>query len=776
MSGQGSSPDDEIRSNSTRGGESMRESSSRNGSSSNSNSANNNNSASSHPTNNLHAIQHSMMNNNINYDNHVVAGDVNMNDNSANNNHHGSAGISSSGSSRSTARFAAANAAAGDANGRLMMMQPQQQNQQGVTSTGSGSSQDVIMHNNASIHNDLHYNNPNNNLFHRQPQQQFYSSSAGAPSSQAAASSMSISHNNHHNLLTAGINPNNTHYSQYSSITYPGELTVYSWGRGEDGQLGIGDTSDQDEPTYVDALRGVGVKQIACGSGHTVVLTGEGEVYTWGRGDDGRLGHGDNGWKYVPRLTHSLTGQIITHVTCGSYHTAAVSSNGDLYTWGGGMYGKLGHGSESGHSTPRRVEALVGLSVIDIACGSRHTAVVTNKGWGDKENGVAGHGDTDGHQYTPKLLERLSGKKVVQLSACGFHTGCLTDQGECFTWGEGKFGRLGHGAERNCHSPRLIETLLGKRPKQIACGGFHSAVVTEDGNMYTFGGGEHGQLGHGDKVNKVKPTLVQALDGIVLQQITCGWSHSVALTTNGEVFTWGNGDHGKLGHGNGKKVSTPQLVERLVGHLVVRVASYNEHTAALVEPQSIADGGSRRRAPGTMVPVSACYLHDMKEMVDDEEYSDVTFIVEGQPIYALRAVLAKRCEHFAAMFRSGMRESEVGVEIPIPTISRAVFLLILEYLYTDSVKIDLDHAVELYIASDLYQISSLRDMCCVIVRRSIGAENATYLLQGAHEAHCHVIKEIAMEYIVANFDVISKGEGIKAVSHGLLLEILSLRP
>ena len=50
--------------------------------------------------------------------------------------------------------------------------------------------------------------------------------------------------------------------------------------------------------------------------------------------------------------------------------------------------------------------------------------------WGDKENGVAGHGDTEGHQYTPKLLERLSGKKVVQLSACGFHTGCLTDMGE----------------------------------------------------------------------------------------------------------------------------------------------------------------------------------------------------------------------------------------------------------------------------------------------------------------------------------------------------------
>lgn len=139
-----------------------------------------------------------------------------------------------------------------------------------------------------------------------------------------------------------------------------------------------------------------------------------------GRGDDGRLGHGDNGWKYVPRLIHSLAGQVVTQVTCGSYHTAAVANNGDLYTWGGGMYGKLGHGNEAGCSTPRRVEGLVGLPVSFIACGSRHTAVVTLTGalytWGDKENGVTGHGETEGHQYTPRLVDRLAGRRIVQLS------------------------------------------------------------------------------------------------------------------------------------------------------------------------------------------------------------------------------------------------------------------------------------------------------------------------------------------------------------------------
>lgn len=439
------------------------------------------------------------------------------------------------------------------------------------------------------------------------------------------------------------------------------------------------------------------------------------------------------------------------------------------------MYGKLGHGNEVGHSTPKRVEGLVGLVVTQIACGSRHTAVITSTGalytWGDKENGVAGHGDTEGHQYTPKLLERLAGKRIVQLSACGFHTGCLTETGELFTWGEGKFGRLGHGTERNCHSPRLVEALLGKRPRQLSCGGFHTAVVTEDGKLYTFGGGEHGQLGHNDRVNKVKPTLVQALENVFVSTVTCGWSHSVALTAKGQVYTWGNGDHGKLGHGSGRKVSVPHIVEKLQDYRVVRVASYNEHTAALVEPL---DYSGFAGGVVNSIPVTTTYSSQMRELVNDEEFSDVVFTVEGQPIYAHRAILASRCEHFAAMFRSGMRES-VERTIPIPNVSRAVFLLLLEYLYTDSVKVDLEYAIELYIASDLYQLERLREMCCLVIRRNLNPENVAPLLQSAAEAHCSTLKEICMTFLVENFDVVCKSDGIKQLSHELLLEVLSQR-
>ena len=84
----------------------------------------------------------------------------------------------------------------------------------------------------------------------------------------------------------------------------------------------------------VESLEGEIIKQVACGSGHTILLTKDGTVKTFGRGDDGRLGHGDCGWKYVPRLVSALSSVHVKMVTCGSYHTAAVTSSGQLYCWG----------------------------------------------------------------------------------------------------------------------------------------------------------------------------------------------------------------------------------------------------------------------------------------------------------------------------------------------------------------------------------------------------------------------------------------------------------
>ena len=223
------------------------------------------------------------------------------------------------------------------------------------------------------------------------------------------------------------------------------------------------------------------------------------------------------------------------------------------------------------------------------------------------------------------------------------------------------------------------------------------------------------------------------------------------------------------------------MVEKLKDYRVVRVASYNEHTAALVEPMDPQDAslyGSGRAGGGTtadaLVPVTMSYRQQMKSMVNDEEYSDVTFMIDKEPVYAHRAILAQRCEPFSAMFRSGMRESVEKV-IPIPNIRRPVFLLLLEYLYTDTVAVDVDVCVELYICADLYDLERLRELCLNAVRRHLNADNAGQLLQTASDLHCQVLKDWIMTFVVEHFDKVSKTQGIQQVSHGLLLEILSRR-
>jgi alpha-tubulin suppressor-like RCC1 family protein len=143
---------------------------------------------------------------------------------------------------------------------------------------------------------------------------------------------------------------------------------------------------------------------------------------------------------------------------------------------------------------------------------------------------------------------------MVGISACGFHTAALASTGAIWTWGEGKFGRLGHGSERNVPQPKLVDAMKDVSCARVACGGFHTAAITSAGVIYTWGGGEHGQLGHGDKVNKTVPTPITTLDSYEICSITCGWSHTVALSTCGKVWSWGNGDHGKLGHGSTAKM------------------------------------------------------------------------------------------------------------------------------------------------------------------------------------------------------------------------------
>lgn len=146
--------------------------------------------------------------------------------------------------------------------------------------------------------------------------------------------------------------------------------------------------SDMLAPQLVQGLASRNIVKIAAHSDghHYLALAATGEVYSWGCGDGGRLGHGDTVPLEEPKVISAFSGKQagkhVVHIACGSTYSAAITAEGELYTWGRGNYGRLGHGSSEDEAIPMLVAGLKGLKVIDVACGSgdAQTLAVTENG------------------------------------------------------------------------------------------------------------------------------------------------------------------------------------------------------------------------------------------------------------------------------------------------------------------------------------------------------------------------------------------------------------
>nr|XP_012152188.1 PREDICTED: E3 ubiquitin-protein ligase HERC2 [Megachile rotundata] len=313
------------------------------------------------------------------------------------------------------------------------------------------------------------------------------------------------------------------------------EGKLYACGEGTNGRLGLGDDGNACEPKPIPFLSQYVIKKVAVHSGgkHALALTQDGRVFSWGEGEDGKLGHGNCSSLDKPRLIESLKSKRIRDVACGSGHSAAITSSGELYTWGLGEYGRLGHGDTNTQLKPKLVQSLVGQRVIQVACGSRdaQTMALTADGsvysWGDGDFGKLGRGGSDGC-YTPLLVDRLNGLGVVQIECGAQFSLALTKYGEVWTWGKGDYFRLGHGNDHHVRKPTLVEGLRGKKVIHVAVGALHCLAVTDTGQVYAWGDNDHGQQGNGSTIVNKKPSLVHELDDARVNRVSCGSSHSIA--------------------------------------------------------------------------------------------------------------------------------------------------------------------------------------------------------------------------------------------------------
>jgi hypothetical protein len=306
----------------------------------------------------------------------------------------------------------------------------------------------------------------------------------------------------------------------------------------------------------------------------------------------------------APTLLSSMVGIRVSGVFAGEGFGVAVSVAGNVYTWGDCEVGQLGHGDEVNRLIPRQVRALAGHCVRSVSTSYLHCLAVTESGevfsWGYNTRGQCGHTDgpaddfNSGVEMLPRRVEALARVRARSASAGNDHSLVVTEEGIVYSFGGGSSGQLGHGAiSYDICDPMIVDALRHVRIVATAAGDFHSIALTADGVVFSWGCNEYGQLGLwqvGEDVAMLQevalPQKVEALCGLNVCAVVAADTASCAITTMGELFTWGDGESGRLGHGDDAKQLAPKRVDNLRDEWVVAVTCGNRHAMAVVR-----DGG-----------------------------------------------------------------------------------------------------------------------------------------------------------------------------------------
>eukprot|EP00873_Tetraselmis_striata_P041803 jgi/Tetstr1/462067/TSEL_007137.t1 len=297
------------------------------------------------------------------------------------------------------------------------------------------------------------------------------------------------------------------------------------------------------------------------------------QVLVWGRGDLGQLGNGAASCAPSPEAMESLAGKDVVHVAAGMYNTAFLTADGELFTSGDNEFGQLGTKQVEGSLEPRRVQALEASTIVHVSVGLGHMVAVTDQGslasWGSAEFGQLGQGGGLGASaHQPRIVRGTRELRFVQVACGACHTLGLTSSGQVYSFGQGTFGQLGHSDDSNSDAPSMLKRLWAVGILQVAAGENHSAALAADGRVFTWGRGKYGQLGLGDFSSQQSPMPVKALSGVPMVQICCGGDHVVALSRKGEVYSWGRGTWGQTGLGSTDNTCLPRKIESLAGQRI----------------------------------------------------------------------------------------------------------------------------------------------------------------------------------------------------------------
>ena len=282
----------------------------------------------------------------------------------------------------------------------------------------------------------------------------------------------------------------------------------------------------------------------------------EGFMWSFGENSAGQFGTGNKTNFNVPQKILEIT--PVLSVSCGFGHTLIITTDSNLWSWGYNNYGQLCLGNKESQLKPQKT---LFSNISKISTGWRHSLFQNYKeeifSCGFNDSGECGLGHFESPQIVPSLILNVP-SNIVQF-ICGYHQSLFLDsEGNVYSVGKNAYGNLGLGHNTNRH---VLSKIVNIPPIQtISCVDASCYLIDFEGNLWTFGNNEHEQLGHGHITNINTPKVINTLKDI--QEISYGSTgkHFIAKNSQNQIFVVGKNDHGQLGTGGTRSVSTAKEI------------------------------------------------------------------------------------------------------------------------------------------------------------------------------------------------------------------------
>ena len=343
-----------------------------------------------------------------------------------------------------------------------------------------------------------------------------------------------------------------------------GNNQLYSWGKGDFGQLGqniYGASAYRSSPIQVGGLQTWATTSISSYGGTAAggILT-TGQLYMWGRNLQGGLGLGDTSTRVTPTPVGNLTNWAKLSVS--DNHCVSIKTDGTLWTWGANSQGQLGHNDRVDLSSPVQVGALTTWAqAVTMYLGV--LAIKTDGtlwSWGWNNFGQLGLGDTAPRSSPVQVGALTNWSKLNSSSSPYSGAAVIKTDGTLWTWGKNNTGQLGLGNTTNYSSPKQVGALTTWSSVSMSGNGVvvRTSAIQTDGTLWTWGAGSVGALGRGNTTSYSSPQQLGALTN--WSKIGGGLSFMSAVKTDGTLWAWGSSSSGQLGQGNTIARSSPVQV------------------------------------------------------------------------------------------------------------------------------------------------------------------------------------------------------------------------